>query len=123
MDDKLYRRCQDLIRKECCNYFPEECVGINKKCPMSLSYKDSEGRPAYKMCSWFENFVLIRDDKLWHDILSNSSSDNFESKECSVCGKMFVATDGRQTMCATCRTMDPKMKIVAKRRKNSVKKR
>jgi transcription antitermination factor NusG len=27
-------------------------------------------------------------------------------KECSICGKMFVASDGRQTTCTACRKMD-----------------
>lgn len=117
MDDKLYKRSQDLIRKECCNYFTDTCVGLDKKCPMMGFYKDSAGNPAYKMCSWFKNYVLVLDDTLLHDILSNSSADDFESKECSICGKMFVASDGRQTTCVACRKMDAKMKGIVKRRK------
>lgn len=121
MDDKLYKRSQDLIKKECCNYFPEECASLGEKCPMMGLEKDIAGNPLYKMCSWFKNYVVVRDDKLLHDILSNSSSDDFESRECTICGKMFVVTDGRQTTCATCRTMDAKLKGIVKRRKKIAK--
>jgi len=117
MDDKLYKRSQILIRQECCNYFPDICVGLDKRCPMMGFYKDHSGNPAYKICSWFNDYVLVRDDKLLHDILSNSSSEDFESKECSICGKMFVPADGRQTACTACRGLNSKMKTIMKRGK------
>ena len=118
MDDKLYKRSQDLIKRECPNYSTDGqlCFGLDKRCPMMGFYKDSAGNTAYKMCSWFKACVLPYDDKLMHDMLSSSSED-FESKECSVCGKSFAATDGRQTTCASCRAMDAKMKNIVKRRK------
>jgi hypothetical protein len=117
MDEKLYRQQQTLIRKECANYSGENnwCVGLDKKCPLMIFYKDGGGSPAYKSCSWFDKYVLIRDDKLLHDVLSSSSSEDFESKTCSVCGKLFVAGDGRQTACSACRALDPKMKKITKR--------
>ena len=115
MDDKLYKRFQDLAKTECCNYFPDICVGLDKKCSVVNCGKLEDGRIAQKMCSYLKNIVLPLNDKLMNDYLTNHSDEEFLSKECSVCGKMFVPSDGRQTTCATCRALDNKQKRRVKR--------
>ena len=115
MDDKLYKRFQDLARTECCNYFPDICVGLDKKCPVVNCGKTEDGRLAQKVCSYLKNIVLPSNDKLMNDYLTNHSDEEFISKECTVCGKMFVPSDGRQTTCATCRSLDGKQKRRTKR--------
>lgn len=110
MDDKLYKKFQDLAKSECCNYFPDSCVGINKKCPVVNCGRTDDGRLAQKMCNYLIENVLPLKDTLMNEYLTNHSGEDFDNKECSVCGKMFVPSDGRQTMCVACRAMDSKQK-------------
>lgn len=119
MDSKIYRRSQELIRKECCNFDSAgNCVGIGKKCQMFLNQTDECGLPIYKICSWFKNNVLPYDDKLQHDFLS-SINENIDSKICILCGQPFIPKDGRQTMCLKCKTMDSRVKNAMRRRGKS----
>jgi hypothetical protein len=115
MDNKLYKRFQNLARTECCNYFPDMCILLDKKCPVVCCGKTEDGQPAQKMCSYLKDVVLQLDDKLMNDYLTNHSDEVFVNKECSICGKTFVPSDGRQTTCATCRAMDSKQKRQVKR--------
>lgn len=115
MDEKLYRRFQDLARTECCNYFTDICVGLDKKCPVVNCGKLEDGRTAQKMCNYLRDIVLPLKDDLMNDYLTNHSDEDFVNKECSVCGKMFVPTDGRQTTCSKCRAMDSKQRRWVKR--------
>ena len=115
MDDNLYRRFQDLAKKECCNYFPDICAGLDRACPVVNCGKMEDGRLAQKMCSYLKDIVLPMDDKLMNDYLANHSDEVFFNKECAVCGKQFVPSDGRQTTCARCRAMDSKQKRSVKR--------
>lgn len=115
MDDKLYRKFQELARKSCCNYFPDICVGLDKKCPVVNCGILESGQLAQKMCSYLKGIVLPLDDKLMNDYLTNHSDEAFDSKECTICGKPFVPSDGRQTTCASCRAMDSKQKRRVKR--------
>jgi tRNA(Ile)-lysidine synthase TilS/MesJ len=115
MDEKLYRKLQDLVKKECCNYFTDVCIILDKKCPMVYCIRNEEGKLDQKMCKHFKNYVLPANDILYHEYLAETSSDISNSKECSICGKSFVSTDGRQTTCSVCRALDSKMKNLAKK--------
>jgi hypothetical protein len=86
-----------------------------------LAVNLSVERPHYKMCSWFKNAVLPSDDKLMSRFMINSTAEDSGIKECSLCGKMFYATDGRQTTCKECRSMDSRRKNSMKRMKKHVK--
>lgn len=115
MDKKLYKRLQDLARTECCNYFSDECIALDMKCPVVYCGRTEDGQLAQKMCNYLKEVVLPLDDKLMNDYLTNHSDEIFSSKECTICGKNFVQFDGRQTACATCRAMDSKQKRRTKR--------
>lgn len=115
MDERLYKRFQDLARARCSNYFPDICVGIDERCPVVNCGKLEDGRSSQKMCSYLRDVVLPLDDKLMNDYLMNHSDETFTSKECAVCGKPFVPNDGRQTSCVSCRALDNKQKRRVKR--------
>jgi len=122
MDDKLYRKLQELVKKECCNYFKDVCVILDEKCPMVYCIKNEEGKLDQKMCKWFKNYVLPANDILYHDYLQGSSKEVSNAKECSICGKSFISNDGRQTTCSVCRALDSKMKRLAKKTKKLTRK-
>ena len=115
MDEKLYKKFQDLAKNECPNYFTDVCVGLDKRCPVVYCGKLEDGRNNQKMCSYLRDVVLKLNDKLMNDYLTNHSDEDFVSKECTICGKPFVPSDGRQTTCASCRALDGKQRRRAKR--------
>jgi len=121
MDNGLYKDIQDLIRRECCNCISGECVPRSVPCDILAPVEMVGELPKYKMCSWFKNAVLPLDDKLQYRVLAKTHDDASDFKECTLCGKMFYSTDGRQTTCKECRTMDSRRKNSVKRMKKNVK--
>lgn len=121
MDNKLYKDMQDLIKRECCNCISGECVPRSIPCDMLFVNLSCDEQPKYKMCSWFKNAVLPVNDKLMSRFMISSTLEDDGIKECSLCGKMFYSTDGRQTTCKDCRTMDSRRKNIMKRAKRNVK--
>lgn len=117
MDSKIFKKCQELIKRECCNYSSGDCIALDEECAMLNIQRNEAGEQRYRVCSWFKQNVLPTDDKLQHEFMSSTDAENINSKVCALCGGMFIPKDGRQTMCSKCKALDSRMKNIERRRK------
>ncbi len=88
------KRCDELCRKECSNYYQGNCLLLEDlngqhECPQILSQ--------HILCRWFQNAVLPLDWKLEGEIFADE-----HLKCCEKCGRSFLSVSGKVKYCPDC---------------------
>ena len=89
------KRCDDLCRKHCCNYYQGSCLlleEMNDQCPCLQTLSQ------HIWCRWFQNAVLPLDWKLEGEIFADEYL-----KRCEKCGRAFLSVSGKVKYCPDCR--------------------
>lgn len=103
MNYNQYRRARKLLN-EYCNYKNDNCLMLETSDPQSVSRT--------LLCNWFKEAVLPLDKELSATLLHKQ-----KAKQCTICGKSFIAGSNRAKYCVDCSVMERKRKETARQRK------
>lgn len=87
VSDKDFRAVKKEI-KNCCNYDSGTCLVLDCDCPQMITQSIS--------CRWFRDAVLPDNKELYNLIY------NRDKLATCKCGKKYMKTGNRQTMCPEC---------------------
>ena len=101
------KQAKALIRESCCNYEDGNCILLDAPCAQMIS--------GSLCCRWFR-WAVLPQDALLESILTASA----ETKQCVVCGKVFVPKSNRAKYCPDCAcAVHRRQKTESERRRRS----
>ena len=103
MNYNQYRKVRKLLN-ECCNYENGRCLILETICAQSISRT--------LLCNWFNEAVLPVDKELLAELLHKQ-----KAKQCTICGKSFIAGSNRAKYCLDCSVMERKRKEATRQRR------
>ena len=118
-DKQLIRQTKQLARKECCNYFDEESIYIDRPCHVINPIYPSIHSGAIG-CEYFLSSVLGLQPELYTAIRHRMEDELCAGtgwKECAFCKKPFLPRSNRQKYCAGCRDLAQRIRVREKQRR------
>ena len=107
MKPEQRKKARAMIRESCCNYENGNCILLDDLCAQIISCSIC--------CRWFR-WAVLPQDALLETILTG----NAETKQCVVCGKLFVPKSNRAKYCHDCaRSAHRRQKTESERRRRS----